>query len=81
MKTALLIQLVQRLKTHKPEFFVKIQTIAIVLFIALGAVETLAVMDLINVPEKIMIVIGGVMTFLTGAGFVAQLPNKDPDQK
>lgn len=81
MSKIFLIQLVERLRTSKPAFFAKLQTYAIILIVALGAVETLAAMDVIHLSEKVTLLIGAVIAFLAGNVVVAQMPVKDPNQK
>lgn len=81
MKYAFLLELIQRLKTDKPAFFAKIQIIAIFLVVIGGGIETLVMMDVIHLAEKIQLAIGGLVAFLLGSGIVAQLPKKDAGQK
>lgn len=81
MKYAFLIELIQRLKTTKPAFFAKVQMYAVIFVVAAGAVETLALMDIIHLSEKVQLILGAVVAFLTGSGVVAQLPKKDANQK
>lgn len=85
MKFSLIIDLakesLERLRTDKPVYFKRIQAISIIIFILCGGVEAAAAFDLVKLSDKVLLVIGGVMFFLSGTGLVAQLPTKDNNQK
>jgi TctA family transporter len=76
MNQSFIFELINRIRTEKPDFFKKLQVVAVILFAVSGALGYVMDQDL-NLPHWFVVVCQFLNSTSFGAILTAFLPNKD----